>query len=108
MNTTISEVENKIPDRAKYNTAEYNKLTAENFTARSNQSNLVIKTDFDNKITSFSKQITANKAKHLEFQKKLNSIIASEYNFFLGRTYLASNVDLKTSLFINQYLICSN
>ena len=54
LNTKISEVENKIPGYAKYiTTQEFNKLTAENFAARLKQPDLVNKTDFDNKLTSF-------------------------------------------------------
>ena len=54
MNTKVGEVENKIPDHSKYVTAqECNKLTAENFAARLKQADLVNKTDFDNKLTSF-------------------------------------------------------
>ena len=57
----------KIPDHAKYiTTPEFNKLTAEHFAARLKQVNLVTKTDFDNKLTSFNKQIIPNKTKHLE------------------------------------------
>ena len=37
------------------------KLTAENFAARLKQANLVNKTDFQNKLTSFSRKITSNK-----------------------------------------------
>ena len=80
--TKISEVKNKIPDHAKYNTIpEFNKLTAENVAARLKQANLVTKTDFDNKLTSFNRKITSNKTKYLEVQKKLNSLITSDYNF---------------------------
>ena len=88
----IREVENKIPDHTKYITSqEFNKLTAEKFRARLKQANLVSKIDFDNKITSFNKRITSNKPKHLEVQKKLNSLITKDYyNFFLGRIYLTS------------------
>ena len=61
MNTIISEVENKIPDHAKYiTTQEFNKLNAESFAARVKQPDLVNKTDFDNKLTSFNKRITWN------------------------------------------------
>ena len=35
--------------------------------------------------------MTSNKTKHLEVQKKLNSLIKKDYNFFLGRTYFTSN-----------------
>ena len=87
LNTKISEVENKIPYHAKYiTTQEFNKLTAENFTARLKQADLVS----DNKRTSFNKRITSNKTKHLEVQKKLNSLITKDYNFFLGRFFFAS------------------
>ena len=82
LNVKISEVENKIPDHAKYITAsEFNKLTAKKF-ATLKQANLVTKTDFDNKLTSFNKEITSSKTKYLQVQKKLNSLITKDYNFF--------------------------
>ena len=60
LNTKISEVENKIPDHAKYiTTPEFNKLTAGHFAARLKQANLVTKTDFDNKLASFNKRVTS-------------------------------------------------
>ena len=44
LNTKIWEVENKIPDHAKYiTTPEFNKLIAEKFTARLKQADLVRK-----------------------------------------------------------------
>ena len=59
LNTKISDVENKILSHDKYiTTPEFNKLTAENFAARLKQANLVTKTGFDNKLTSFNKRIT--------------------------------------------------
>ena len=92
LNTKISEVENKIPNHDKYiTTPEFNKLTAENFTARLKQANLVTKTDFDKKLTSFNRKITSNKTKYLEVQKKLNSLITNDHNFFLGGMYFTSN-----------------
>ena len=54
--TKINEVENKIPDLVKYiTTPQFNKLTAENFTARLKQADLVSKTNFDYKLISFNK-----------------------------------------------------
>ena len=32
-----------------------------------------------------------NKAKRLKFQKKLNSLMGKDFNFFLGRIYFTSN-----------------
>ena len=56
LNTKISEIENKIPDHAKYiTTQEFNKLTAENFEAKLKQAELVNEANFDNKLTSFNK-----------------------------------------------------
>ena len=49
------------------------------------------RTDFDKKLTSFNKRITSNKTKYLEVQKKLNTLIIKDYNFFLGRIYFTSN-----------------
>ena len=92
LNTKISEVENKIPNHNKYiTTPEFNKLTAELFAARLKQANLVTKTDFDNRLTSFKRRINSNKTKYLEVQNKLNSLITKDYNFFLGRIFFTSN-----------------
>ena len=78
LNTKISKVKNKIPNHDKYITiSEFNKITAEDFTARLKQANLVTKTNFEKKLTSFNKKITSNKTKYLEVQKKLNNLITS-------------------------------
>ena len=56
LNTKISKVENKISDNSKnITTQEFNELTEENFAAKLKQSDLVNKTDFDNKLTSFNR-----------------------------------------------------
>ena len=49
------------------------------------------KTDFDNKLRSFNRRITSNKTKHLEVQKKLNSLMTKDHNFFFGRICFTSN-----------------
>ena len=70
LNTKISEVKNKIPNHDKYITIpEFSKLSAESYAARLMRADLLRKTDFDNKQTSFNEQITSNKAKHLEALK---------------------------------------
>ena len=84
LNTKINEVENKVPDDAKYvTTQEFNNLTADNFKERLKQVNLVSKTDFASKLISFDRKITSNKTKYLEVKKKLNSRTTKDYNFFL-------------------------
>ena len=76
LNTNISEVENKIPHLAKYiTTQEFDNLTAENFEARLKPADLVNKTDFNDKLISFNREITSYKTKYLEVQKKLNNLI---------------------------------
>ena len=95
----------KIPDNSKYITnREFKKMTAENFQARLKQTDLVNKTHFHDKRISFNKQITSNKTKTVEVQKKLNSLIAKGYNFFLGKIYFTSN-DGSQKTFVKQHLI---
>ena len=102
LNTKFSEVENKISDNSEYiTTQEFNKLTAENFAARLKQADLVSKTGFDNKLTSFNKRITSDKTKYLEVQKKLDGLITKDYNFLLGRICFTSN-DRSQNTFVYQ------
>ena len=48
------------------------------------------KTDFDNKLIHFNRKTTSNRTKYLEIPEKLNSLIAKDHNFFLGRIYLTT------------------
>ena len=60
----ISEIENKVINYChdKYiTTSKFSKLTTKKFAARIAQSNLVTKTDFDNKLMILNKKITSNK-----------------------------------------------
>ena len=71
LNTNIREVEDKIPNHDKYiTTPEFNKLTAESFTAWLEQADLVNTTDFDNKLTSFNGWITSEKNKTFRRSKE--------------------------------------
>ena len=59
-NAKVSEIEKKLTDHKheKYiTTPEFIKLTAENFTTKLKQANLVTKTDFVNKLTSLNRKI---------------------------------------------------
>ena len=63
-NTKINEIEKRITDHShdKYiTTLEFNKLTAENFAARLALTNLVTKTDFDDKLINLNKKLTQTK-----------------------------------------------
>ena len=102
LNTKISEVEDKIPDNSKYfTTQEFNELTAENVAARLKQTDLVNKTDLDNKLTRFNIQITSYKTKYLEVQEKLNSQTTRDYIFLLVKFILQVMIDLKAHLSTN-------
>ena len=106
-NTKISEVENKIADNSIYiTTQKLNKLTVQNLSARFKQADLVKKTDFDNKLTSFNRRIASNKPKYLELQNKLNSLITKYFFkiFSYVEFILQVMMDLKTCLIINQHL----
>ena len=86
-NTKINEIEKKITDHnhdKHITTPEFKKLTSEKFAARLKQANFVTKTEFDSKLKSFNKRITSNKAKYLEVEKKLESLITKDCDFFLG------------------------
>ena len=55
LNPKISEVENEISDNSKYiTTHDFNRSSAKNFALRLRQADLVNKTDFYNKLTSFN------------------------------------------------------
>ena len=83
LNTKITEVENKIADNSKsIITQKFNELILENVSARLEQTNLVSKTYFDNKLISFNRKITSNKTKCLEVLKQLNNQTTKD--FFLG------------------------
>ena len=105
LNTKLREVQNKIPYHAKYiTTQEFNKVTAENFAARLKQGDLVSKADFDNKL-NFDKRLISNKTKHLNVQKKWNSLITKDYSFSLVEFVLQVIMDLKKHLLTNQHFI---
>ena len=66
--TKVSEIEKILIDHTydkHITTAEFNKLSVENFAERLKQANLVTKTDFDNKLTSLNRKITSNKTNQL-------------------------------------------
>ena len=44
------------------------------FISRLAQANLVAKTDFDDKLSSFNRKITANKSKHLLVENELKKL----------------------------------
>ena len=84
-------------------TPEFNKLTAEHFTARLKQANLVTKTDFANKLTNLNKKITSNKTNQLVTENELKKLKAFDYGQFVGKTILMKVVR-KILIYFNQFL----
>ena len=87
-NTKISEIERKNSDHDhdKYiTTPEFTNLVAGVFTARLVKTNLVTKTDFDNKLQSLSKRITSNKTRHLLVENELKDLQKFDSSVFRGK-----------------------
>ena len=81
-NTKITDIENKLNNHNhdKYvATSEFNTLAANVFNARLAQANLITKTDFDAKLSSLNRKITANKTKHF-----LND---NDMSYYRGKQY---------------------
>ena len=81
-NTKITDIENKLNNHNhdKYiDTSKFNTLAANVFNARLAQANLITKTDFDAKLSSLNRKITANKTKHF-----LND---NDLSYYRGKQY---------------------
>ena len=81
-NTKITDIENKLNNHnhGKYvATSEFNTLAANVFNARLAQANLITKTEFDAKLSSLNRKITANKTKHF-----LND---NDLSYYRGKQY---------------------
>ena len=67
-NTKITEIENKLTDHNHDQyiyTSDFNKLAADVFNVRLAQASLMLKTDFNAKLSSLNRKITKNYSKHL-------------------------------------------
>ena len=67
-NTKITEIENKLTDHNHDQyiyTSDFNKLAADVFNVRLAQADLMLKTDFNAKLSSLNRKITKNHSKHL-------------------------------------------
>ena len=49
------------------------------------QANLIIKTDFDAKLSSLNRKITQNKTKHLLAENELNKLKTFDAGYFIGK-----------------------
>ena len=72
------------------------------FTARLAQANLVDKTEFNTKLTSFNKRLNSNKTKHLVTENELKRIKTFDLRYFTGKHFLVT-MFFKIYFFIKKY-----
>ena len=85
--TKITEIEKKITDHGhdKYiTTLQFNTLAANVFNTRLVQANLITKTDFNIKLSSLNRKITANKSKKLLVENELKKLKTFNSSYFIG------------------------
>ena len=92
-NTKLNEIEKKITDLShdRYSTTpEFNKLTAENFTARLAQENLWW-WNCDGKLKNLNKKINSNKTKHVLVGNELKEIETFDSIYFRGKSHFEND-----------------
>ena len=92
-------------------TPEFNTLAVNAFNARLTQANLTTKTDFDAKLSSFNRKITANKSKNLLLEYELKKLKTFDSSYFIGKSHFEEHSTQNHLVFqpINRYLnIISN
>ena len=65
----------------------FNTLAADVFNARLAQANLITGIDFDAKLLSLNRKITANKTKNLLVGNELKKLKTFDSSYFIGKTY---------------------
>ena len=88
--TKITEIEKKLTNHNhdKYiTTPEFNILAASVFNARSEQANLITKTDIDATLSSCNRKITSNKTKHLLVENELKKVKTFDLSYFRGKSH---------------------
>ena len=91
----VTEIENILNDHnhGEYiNTPAFNTLAADVFNARLVQANLVVKTDFDVKLSSLNRKITKNKTENLLVKNELNKLRTFDSSYLLVRVTLKKMV----------------
>ena len=86
----MTETEQKLTDHNhdKYiTTPEFNTLAASVFNARLAQANLITKTEFDAKLSSFNRKISANKSKHLLIENEFKKLKTFDSIYYRGKSH---------------------
>ena len=88
--TKTSEFGKKLTDHnhGKFiTTPEFNTLAADVFNARLAKANLITKTDFDAKLSSLNKKITANKSNHLVVENEMKKLKTFDSTYIIGKSH---------------------
>ena len=106
--SNICELEEKLidHDHDKYiTTPEFNNLAANAFNTRLVQANLITKTDFDAKLSSLNRKITANKSKNLLVENELKRLKAFDLSYFIDKSHFEEDGTQNYLLFqsLNKY-----
>ena len=94
MTQIVTETEMKLTDHNhdKYiTTPEFNTLAVDIFNARLAQANLLTKTNFDAKLSSLNKKLTAHKTEHLLVENELQKLKTFDSNYFRGKSHFVDN-----------------
>ena len=89
-NTKVTEIENKLiyHNHDKYvTTPEFDKLAADFFNARLSHTNLIVKTNFDNTVSSLDRKIAENKTKKNSIENKLKKLKTFDLSYFIGKSH---------------------
>ena len=80
-------------------------MTASVFNPRLAQANLITKTDFDAKLSSLNRKITANKSKNLLVENELNKLKTFDSGYFIGKSHFEEDGTQNYLVFqpINRY-----
>ena len=107
--TKFSELQKKLTDHnhdKNITLPEISILAASVFNAILAQANLITKTDFDAKLSSLNRKITANKSKHLLVENELNKLKTFDSGYFIGKSHFEEDGTQNYLVFqpINRYL----
>ena len=86
-------------------TPEFNTLAADAFNSKLAQANLITKTDFDVKLSSLNRKITANRSKNLLVENELQKLKTFDSSYFVGKSHFEEDGTQNYLVFrpINRY-----
>ena len=96
----VTEIEKELTDHNndKYIiTPEFNTLAADVFNGRLAKTNLITKADFDAKLSSLNRKITANKSKHLLVKNELKKLKTFDSIYFISKRWYATLFSISTN-----------